>query len=217
MKPRPKCIDCGVFHREMRPVPREEGDPPGEKDLICITCFVKREQKGAVLYAPTCATKPDESRMPALLKGSEYLPSLILSESTVEDAILDFGSGRFAPSTSFLIAAGRKCNAFDPKYNSRFIHAPDALMKTYDIVFANHVFHRVDARDLQCTLRLIHTLLRKPKGRFFLSYPESSRYTAEGALSIDRLRYVLIPYFHRVWAMERNILLCEHPKQEVGS
>ncbi len=150
--------------------------------------------------------------MAVILKGSDYLPAVVLSESTDQDTILDYGAGELAPYTSFLLAAGRKCVAFDPEFCVVGIHDLDAHTRAYDIVMANHVIHTLKRTELQCLFVELSSLCKRPAGRLYINCPIARTALSSQYAPIEHIRLLLSRYFECVWTMERNILLCERPK-----
>lgn len=91
--------------------------------------------------------------------------------------VLDYGAGKHALHARKLKEEGFNVTAYDFGENAGEWHDPDALIRTYDVIYASNVVNTINRQDeLGFALREI-ALSLSPEGVGFLNYPRSPRKT----------------------------------------
>jgi len=148
------------------------------------------------------------------------IPRIIASMAKPADAILDFGAGRYGAQADGLRGLGFNVIAHDFGANVvPGLHDPDALERTYDVVYASNVLNvQTSVAMLRKTLTVAASLLNDG-GRFIANYPDKPR---KAGLSNDAMREELQRRFGSVVELSRadrlgyayQVFVCANPSED---
>lgn len=124
------------------------------------------------------------------------VPLFIEKNINKDKTILDFGAGKGATSTKYLLSKGFKATAYDlwggdgDKLLDKY-----ALDRQYDVVFASNVLNVQSSKEMLLeTLNQIKSAL-KDNGEFICNFPASPR---KMEMNEDEMKEVLISVFPNV-------------------
>lgn len=116
------------------------------------------------------------------------VPLFIERNTDKDKAILDFGAGKGATATKYLLSKGFNVTAYDFWCgDGDALLDKDALKRQYDVVFASNVINVQSSISMLLeTLKQIHNVI-KDGGEFIFNYPQSPRKTTLTADNIEVL------------------------------
>ena len=123
-------------------------------------------------------------------------PKYVEETASPEDTILDFGAGKDAVHTLRLNRLGLNVTAHEFGSNANSLHSHDALLHTYDIVYASNVI------NVQSSLDMLHTTLKQIalvcKSRAIMNFPMNPRKGTIAEVNAEEMQGHIGVYFSSV-------------------
>ena len=123
------------------------------------------------------------------------VPKYVLQYANIDDKILDFGAGKQAIHTRFLMEQGFDVTAHDFGNNVTEIHDKCALERSYDIVFASNVLNTCSSESMLMAVISQLKACMNLNGIVIVNYPSSPR---KSMLNANDVKEIALMHFGNV-------------------